>query len=165
MEERERLIGRLDQSRRAMQAMLLEIDTGQEIYPQWTIKQVLAHIAGWDDVVTGALEAHANGKVPATLPVKGVDAYNQMLAQACETLAYEQVVNQWRLARRRLKAMLSELAEDRFHEAIDYPWGWRGNIARAVAILADHELEHAAEIRELLSTGESLLPDVEEDVP
>jgi hypothetical protein len=150
MEEMERLIGRLDHARRTMQALLAEVNIDREIYPQWTIKEILAHIAGWDDVVTAALEAHASGQVPTALPVKGIDAYNRVLVQACEALTYDQVVKNWKLARSRLKASLSEIPAGKVEETMTYPWGSKGSVARAIAILADHEQEHAAEIRELV---------------
>ncbi len=152
MEESERLIERLDQGRRAMRALVTELDTSREIYPQWTIKEILAHIAGWDEVVTAALRAHAGGNEPDALAVKGVDAYNALLAQACEPLTVEQVVKDWKQARSQLKAALSELPPEKFREPLNYPWGWRGSVAQVVAILADHEKEHAEDILGPLST-------------
>lgn len=146
MEEGERLLERLDQARRAMQAALIDIDTEREIYPQWTIKQILAHIGGWDQVATDALRAHAAGESPRKLAASGIDALNAQMVAGCEALSYEQIIGNWRLARRQLKAAISELPPEKLGEALLFPWGGKGNTARIVAILADHEKEHAADI-------------------
>jgi hypothetical protein len=151
MEERERLLERLDQARRAMQAVLTDVDTQREIYPQWTIKEILAHIGGWDEVATDALRAHAAGDTSPRLAVSGIDAQNAQMVACCEELTYEQVVGNWKLARRQLKAVLSEMPTERLGEAFPFPWGGKGNTARVVAILADHEKEHATEVLAILT--------------
>jgi hypothetical protein len=153
MEESERLIERLDQGRRALLGMMVGLDPTTEICPGWTIKEMLAHIAGWDDVATGALRAHAAGDVPVALDPPGLDDYNDVLVQRCDPLSYDEVVQYWRQARREFKQALSDMPVERLHEPMHYPWGERGNAARIVAILADHEKEHAAEIRELAQRG------------
>jgi hypothetical protein len=149
MEESERLIERLDQGRRTLQAMMIGLDPRTEICPGWTIKEILAHIAGWDEVATSALRAHAAGTVPAALDPPGIDAYNDLLVHKYEALSHEEMVQVWRQARRELKNALTDMPVESLHEPMLYPWGERGNAARIVAILAEHEKEHAAEIRDL----------------
>ena len=61
MDEKAKLIQQLDEARAKMRAVLEGIDTRVEIYPTWTIKEVLAHIAGWDDVSASSLRLHAGG--------------------------------------------------------------------------------------------------------
>lgn len=150
MDEGERLLERLDQARRAMQAALIDADRKREIYPLWTIKQILAHIAGWDEIAADALRAHAAGDTPRRLAASGIEAQNALMVAGCEELTYEQVVDNWRLARRRFKAAISEMPPEKLGEAFPFPWGGKGNTARIVAILADHEKEHAADILPVL---------------
>lgn len=160
MEQNERLIERLDQGRRALQGMMIGLDRNTEIYPGWTIKEILAHIAGWDDVATAALRAHAATAVPEALDPPGIDDYNDVVVRRCEAFSYEEIVQYWRQARRELKDTLIDLPAERLNEPLLYPWGERGNAARIVAILAEHEKEHADEIRELARGN---VKDVEED--
>jgi uncharacterized protein (TIGR03083 family) len=160
MEQSERLIERLDQGRRALQGMMIGLDRNMEICPGWTIKEVLAHIAGWDEVATGALRAHAAGDVPKALDPPGIDDYNDVVVRRCEALSCDEVIQYWRRARRELKDTLIELPSERLNEPLLYPWGERGNAARIVAILAEHEKEHADEIREL---GRRDTGDIEEE--
>lgn len=159
MEQNERLIERLDQGRRALQGMMVGLDRSVEICPGWTIKEILAHIAGWDEVATAALRAHADGAVPPPLDPPGIDDCNEIMVRKCEALSYDEVVQYWRQARRELKNTLMDMPADKLNEQLLYPWGERGNAARIVAILAGHEKEHADEIREL---GQGNVADMEE---
>jgi uncharacterized protein (TIGR03083 family) len=149
MDQNERLIERLDKGRRALQAMMVGLNRDREICPGWTIKEVVAHIAGWDDVVTAALRAHIAGAVPTPLDPPGIDDYNDVILSRCEALSYDEVTQYWRTARRELKDTLLDMPSEKLPEQLLYPWGERGNAARIVAILAEHEKEHADEIREL----------------
>lgn len=149
MEQNERLIERLDQGRRALQGMMIDLDRSLEICPGWTIKEVLAHVAGWDEIATGALRAHAAGAVPAPLDPPGIDDCNEAMVRRCEALSFDEVVQYWRKARRELKETLIDMPPEKLNQQLLYPWGERGNAARIVAILTEHEKEHADEIREL----------------
>jgi hypothetical protein len=148
MEKRMRLIQQLDKARQEMRTVLVDIDTQMEIYPSWTIKHVLAHITGWDDVTIAALRAHAVGEEPATPAVRGIDFYNAQTVAEREALSYDHIVKEWELAREQLKAVLEEMPAEKFEETLVFPWGPRGTIAQIVAIFADHEEEHAEEIRQ-----------------
>jgi hypothetical protein len=152
MEEKTRLIQQLDEAREKMRAVLADIDTQMEIYPTWTIKHVLAHITGWDEATTSSLRAHAGGEEPAVPAVRGIDFYNAQSVATREALSYEQIVKEWELARRELKAAINKMPDEIFNEPLLLPWGQTGTIAQVVAIFANHEEEHAREIQELEST-------------
>ena len=150
VEERVRLIQQLDQAREKMRAALKDFDTQIEIYPGWTIKHVLAHIAGWDDAVIASLQAHAGGKEPDTLDVRGIDVYNAQSVAKREALSYDQVVNEWEMAREQVKDILNEMPAEKFEEEFVFPWGPKGTIARFIAVFVEHEEEHAEEIQGLV---------------
>jgi len=154
MDETLRLIRQLDTARQQMRVALIGFARQTEVYPRWTVKQLLAHVAGWDDAATSSLRAHAGGAEPATPAASGIDEYNVHSVETRDALNYEQVVAEWELARDQLKLALFEMPAERFAERLLYPWGRSGTIARLVAILADHEEEHAEEIRQL-GAGES----------
>lgn len=151
MDERTRLIQQLDQAHAEMRAVLADIDPRVQVYPGWTIQQVLAHLAGWDEAVTVSLHAHAVGNEPATPAVRGIDFYNAQSVATREALRYDQVVAEWELAHDQLKAALNELPLAKFQEPLLFPWGASGSVARLVAIFEEHEREHAEEIRRLMA--------------
>ncbi len=151
MEERESLIAQLDRAREKMRAVVADIDTRLEIYPGWTIKHVLAHIAGWDDAAMASLRAHARGAEPVTPATHGIDAYNADSVATREALSYDRIVREWELAREQLKTLIHEMPSEKFAAPLVFPWGGRGTVAQLVAIFAHHEEEHAAEIRDRLT--------------
>jgi len=136
-----------------MQRALSRADTQTEICPGWTVKEILAHIAGWDAVGTSTVRAHLVGKQPPPLEVRGIDAYNAYVVAGCEALTYEEVVEDWRRARRQFVNALSEAPPEKLRDRVQFPWGETGSIARLVSILDEHEREHAEEIMEIVSAG------------
>jgi hypothetical protein len=151
MDEGERLIEQLGKARSAMQRALSCVETEREICPGWTIKEILAHIAGWDEVGTSTVRAHIAGETLPPLEVRGIDAYNAYLIARTETLTHEEMVQAWRLARRQFTDALAEAPPEKLKDRAHFPWGETGNIARLVSILVEHEREHATEIMEIAS--------------
>jgi len=149
MDEKTRLIQQLDAARAKMQAVLVDLDTSMEIYPGWTIKHVLAHIAGWDDVTIAALRAHLADVQPDTPAVRGIDFYNAQSVAEREALSYAQIAREWELAREELKDLINGMSPEKLEKPLLFPWGRSGTVAQIVAIFASHEEEHAAEIEEI----------------
>jgi len=56
---RELLVEQLEDARRHLTALMNQAPTDKQIYPNWTIKQYIDHISGWDDAMVEALDAHA----------------------------------------------------------------------------------------------------------
>lgn len=147
MDERGQLIETLDDARTEMRAALEVVDRSQEVSGRWTIKEVLAHITGWDSVTLASLRALAAGDTPRRSISGGIDAYNAQIAAECEGLGFEQVLERWELAREQLKAAVGDVPGDRLTERFVFPWGAHGTIADMLMVLAAHEEEHAEETR------------------
>ena len=49
MSKRNEIRQALEQSRSVMMDLLDKVDKNRTIYPTWTIREIIAHIAGWDD--------------------------------------------------------------------------------------------------------------------
>ena len=64
MDERTHLLTDLDEARQRMRTAIEGLDLHVEIYPGWTLKEVLAHITGWDDAAIASLHAHLADDVP-----------------------------------------------------------------------------------------------------
>ena len=153
MDEVERLIEQLSKDRTAMQRALSRVDTQMEICPGWTVKEILAHIAGWDEVTTSTVRAHTAGTTPEPLEIRGIDAYNEVLVAKCAALSYDEMIRHWKKTRRELVDALADTPPERLRERAQFPWGETGNIHRLVSILSEHEREHAQEIMEQASAG------------
>ena len=149
MEDRNALLQRLDEAHGKMQAVLAGLNQQMTIYPGWTIKHVLAHLIGWDEVATASLRAYTVGKEPGTPAIRSIDYYNAQSVATREALSYEQNAREWELAHTGLKAALRAVPAEKLDVPLLYPWGPKGTVAQLVAIFADHEEEHAREIQAL----------------
>jgi hypothetical protein len=147
MDEKALLIQKLDDARAAMQALIDEIDHEMELYPGWTIKHVLAHIAGWDDMMVELLEAHTKGEEHTTMMFRSIDEYNANSVETRQGLNYRQVHAEWQQVRDKVKALIQALPAEKLAGQLLFPWGQRGTVADAVAIFAPHEIEHVQELR------------------
>ena len=78
--QREQLILLIDEARAEMETALADFDQNHQIYPAWTVKELVAHLVGWYDAVIASLKAHAEGDVPATPANRGIDHYNAQTA-------------------------------------------------------------------------------------
>jgi len=149
MSEKERLVGWLDEVRMEMRVALERFKTGQEIYPGWDIKATIAHITGWEEVTIRSLRALKAGGPPYILPPQSIDAHNDEMVRARASMSLEEVLREWEGIRAGLKAAMSELSEGDFEKWIIFPWGPQGTIKDMLAIIAEHEGEHAREMREM----------------
>ena len=147
MSERERLIQQLDEARDKMRAILADTDPGMRLSPTWTIKEVVAHITGWDDATIEMLRAHATGEPIDAPRWMSIDHYNAQTVETRQSLSYQQVVSEWERTRDQLAAVLDEMPEERYAEPLVYLWGQTGTVAQLVAIMVHHEAGHAEKIR------------------
>jgi hypothetical protein len=151
MSEVKRLLEWFDRARAEMRSALEGIDTEWEIYPQWRIKENIAHITGWEQVTLKSLQAYAQEGDPYLLPVQGIDEHNADMIAARQSMTYDEVLHEWEEIREALKSGIAELSDDDLEVQITHPWGPRGTIKDMLAIIADHEKEHAEEFNELKS--------------
>jgi hypothetical protein len=149
MQDKAQLMRVFDWAHEKMRAVLPGIDCCMEIYPNWTIKEMLAHLVGWDDATAMTLRAFGAGQPTSRLAVRGIDAYNAQIVAERADLQYEQIVREWELVREQLKAILNDLPAERLGDMIVSPWGPVMTVARLVAIIAYHEVEHAVVVQEL----------------
>jgi hypothetical protein len=147
VEERERLIDQLDQAHAEMRAALAGAGPETAANHAWGVKELLAHLAGWDAVTRDALLGHAVGAPSATPARDGIDAYNARSVAARRGLSYEQTLEDWGRTREELRQALTALPVAKLAERLVFPWGPKGTVARLVAIIAGHEQEHAHELR------------------
>ncbi|MFN2225564.1 MAG: DinB family protein [Anaerolineae bacterium] len=145
---RERLLSDLDDARQDLCTAIEGLDPEQEIYEGWTLKHLLAHLAGWDDAVLAALRAHLGAEEAGTPAAEGINAYNAQSVSTRQYLSYEQVRRECDLARDQVKEALRELPPAKLEAPLLFPWGPTGTVAQLIAVFVHHEHEHAAEIRQ-----------------
>ncbi|MCI0709310.1 MAG: DinB family protein [Chloroflexi bacterium] len=140
------LIEALVQSHNALLHLLDSIDPAMQFYPKWTIKEVLAHLAGWDEATTAALSSFIQGGKPDVAALKGRDAFNAESIAARAGLSLDEIFHDWEAQREQVVDTLTALPEKQLADVIAYPWGGSGSIANLLTELANHESTHAREI-------------------
>ena len=150
MTQREELTAILERSRAKMVAHLEEIDKNRKIYPLWTIREMLAHLSGWDDAVIAFIQSLMAGKIPATPAARGLDAYNAETVATREGLDYDHIYREYIQTRKVLLQLLQEVPDDKVNEQYILPWGARGTLVDIINIFGPHEEEHAEDVEKLI---------------
>jgi hypothetical protein len=148
--DKQQLISELDKARKRLNDVLSRVDDKKEIYPTWKLKEVLDHVAGWDDAVIASIQSHARGEVPVVTAPRGIDYYNAETVTTRESLPLTTTRMEFEATRLLLKELILNLPEDKYQECFIAPWGDPITVAQLVGIFVHHEIEHAREIEQIL---------------
>ena len=151
LSEKQKILNDLDSARARLQVALNQLDARAEIYSPWHVKELLDHIAGWDDSVIAALRSHAEGDVPAITAPRGIDAYNEQTVSTRETLPLERTQQEFRVTREILKQVILDLPDAKFVQPLVLPWGSTGTVSQIVEVFVEHEHEHAHDLEKLIA--------------
>ncbi len=149
MQEKKRLIKLLDESLDQMRAALEGIDTEKEALPGWTVKDVVAHVADWNEVTTTSLHAYRENSEHLIPDFSSLDEYNAKAVEMRKGLSCQQVLAEWEMAHNSLKTAVEDMPPEKFEGEMTYPWGQHGPISKIVEIMAHHEREHAEDFRKV----------------
>ena len=156
MSRLQEIIDKTKASQAIMLGIVERIDPEQKVYPEWKIKQVLAHLAGWDEATTASLQSFIKGGTPELVAHQGVDVYNANSVSTREELPFEHILREYKLEREKLHKALSQLNDEQLDNTIIYPWGSEGSIYQLIRSMAYHESNHAKEIEEVLDGKRNL---------
>lgn len=155
--QRSFLIERLAYARKALEQALIEAPTDKYIYKGWTTKQLMDHIAGWDDVIIEALQAHARSEPVKPTVDRGINYYNLQTTTSRESLNFEQSRKEFQTTRLALAQALDDLPDEKFNEALTFPWGEPGTVAYLIEIFVEHEETHAGHVRKWLMNPDEVV--------
>ena len=153
MATKEELITWLDEAHRQIEDLVAQVEIQFPIYsdPIWTIREILAHFAGWDDAIIGTLKAHQAGEVPPVPAPRGPDVYNAATITERESLSYDHIYREWQASHETLKIVINSLSPEKLDEPVTYPWGQIGSLEDLIRMLStQHKMEHAKDIAALL---------------
>lgn len=118
---------------------------------EWSLAQLLSHLAGWEaELVTGLAEIQ-RGKRPARLlaALADRDAYNQQWLAASSGRPLDDIFDDWQGARIQLEVRLEDLTERDLNDPRRYIWRQGQTLWSLVAELSyEHELAHEPAVRE-----------------
>ncbi len=109
----------------------------------WSVKDILAHVAMWDEMELPDMRRAARGRARVLDALDDayqlVDRWNDIQFALRKTLPLEQVLGELDEARHEIVQLLASVAEEHLTG---------GFIPAACAIQAKHDRDHAAQIRE-----------------
>ena len=145
-DDREELLKDLEQARDELRASYEGLSDEQMVQPEavgeWSVKDVLSHVASWEEVALPDLARIARGDVPALATIDlysfDFDPFNAMIMSLRQALPLEQVLRELDIVRAEFTAAVGRLPESALVE---------GQFARMlVQITAEHDREHTQHI-------------------
>ena len=142
--DRDQLVEDLEQARDELRASYQGLSDEQMTRAgavgEWSVKDVLSHIASWEEVALPDLQRVARGDTPtlASFDLSKADDWNAMVMSLRRNLPLDQVLRELDIARVDLIVAVSQLPDSALAE---------GQFARGtVTICAVHDREHAEDI-------------------
>ncbi len=150
MKKQDEILQAYEQSRAIMMAQLDEIDRNRKVYPLWTIREIIAHLSGWDDSAIGFLNALLKGELPPTPAMRGTTVYNDETVSTREGLNYDQILREYMSTRSNLLSLIRKTPDEILTKKSILPWGEEGSFVDLANIFTPHEIEHAEDVKKLI---------------
>ena len=112
-------------------------DIERPMIDEWSLKDIIGHVASWEAEVVSALRDVQEGRRPAILDFEDdrTDAWNQDHAERKRSLTFWSVLEQLKAGRERLLAVVSEFDDDAIGEEGRVP-------NQLLQVVANHDREH-----------------------
>ena len=140
----------LDDEYRNLRKLIDGLDAAQlerVWFDAWSVKDIVAHIAGWQREMTVALERMARGErpTPEGVDYADADAWNAKFSSAARAVGPSTVIANWQQTHMTYVNAAQALPDDRFGETDGKPKTANRLIETSGF---GHYREHAAQIRE-----------------
>ena len=155
--QRDFLIERLNSARRPLDTLIEAAPANKAIYPNWTIKEYLDHLSGWDDAVVVTLKAHAASKPVPQTATRGINFYNAQTVTTKQSINLEHSKREYQTSREAALQALRDLPDDKFNEPLDFPWGESGTVAYFIEIFVEHDEHHTQHLKDWLKEPDQVI--------
>ena len=146
------VLAKLAESRRdlhqATQGLREEEMTQVQVEGVWTIKDVLGHIAAWEEICLEPLQRYADGDPFEVEAIKDYLILNEELAARKQDTPLDVILDELDAIRQKLVATASKLSAEQWEQRVLFPWGDEGAVAEMLDELYQHELEHVHAIQQ-----------------
>lgn len=155
--ERKKLVQLMDDTHAKFEVLLPQIDPHNEIYPGWTIRELLAHVTGWDDACIEILRAHTEERLMSLADINSLDEYNAMSISSRSGLDNDQILKEWRSTRQVLRTILEEYPDEKFRTPVAVPWGRKSSVTHMMEMFCEHEKSHTRDVIKWLQRSKKSL--------
>lgn len=141
----------------SIRGLSTETMTELEVMPDWSVKDLLAHVAYYDGFHTNRIHMVANGRIAEIKEIGDKAAlakYNAQLLKQFKDVPMEQAIAMLLKERSGFKATFKTIPDDVVQQEVELPWGWQTSIYQWATWRYLHDEEHCLEIekwRETLS--------------
>lgn len=146
------LLAALDAARQSLLAAAAMVPpaarTTEAVHGQWTLKDLLGHVADWELWVLDAVRQMVEGQAPEVPGFESIQAWNEAHAAARQEQPWQQVWRDFRAGRYALRQLLDGMDQAALEQPYPAPWAEREVPAYAwlTVILLDHDLEHGHDL-------------------
>lgn len=109
---------------------IAEDQRGHIVYDDWTIKELLAHIAAWDRELVRGLDQLLAGQRPAFASYEEAE-FNARAVEASRPLPFAEVLAGAREAHETLVSRIEALTDEKWMRSAPHRWGGRAPITVA----------------------------------
>jgi len=155
--QRESLSAQLQEARQHLTMLVNQAPADKYIYPNWTIKQYIDHLSGWDDAMVEALEAHAKNEPVPQSAARGINAYNAQTVSTRETLDLAHSRGEFTASHARVIQTLQNLPGEKFDQPLTFPWGETGTVKDFIEIFVEHDEEHSKHLEAWLKNPNQII--------
>lgn len=146
---RQMLAGQLDDARERLINSYAGLSAEEMVEPgvagEWSVRDILAHIAGWDREVISVYNAMLRGERPAFLDIDmdGIEIFNQEQHAQAEGASLDEVLTELLAAREDMLAVLREVSNAALFAPAPGDEHSDLSIAACVGVSQNHDEEHA----------------------
>lgn len=123
------------------------LDSEHVIHPAsgWRVKDLMAHIAAWEEEIYRSFEAfHQGGEY--TIPNYELESFNQRVYRERRERPYVQSIADWTKAREQVKSIMMAMTDRQMGAVVTYPWGACGDVGYLFASTLWHACGHIHEM-------------------
>ena len=114
---------------------------------EWTLKDVLGHVADWEWLGVEGLRQMSAGHAPQVGHVEDIDAWNRAHSEARRDQPWEAVWTDLHAARQSLLEVIEKMSQAELGRSFPFPWGPEGTPYQWIRIYFAHDREHTQGLR------------------
>jgi len=149
---KEDTLARLAESRRALlqaiDGLSKEEMTQVQVEGVWTIKDVLGHIASWEETCLESLRHYADGGPYDVQVIEDYLAWNDVEAARKRNIPLDAILDELATVRQEMVEAASRLSARQWEQRVPFSWGGEGTMAEVLDVFYRHELEHVRNIQQ-----------------
>jgi len=148
---KEETLARLAESRQALHQAIEGLNeeemTQVQVEGVWTIKDVLGHIASWEETCLEPLQRYADGGPFEVEVIEDYLKWNDEQAVHKRDMPLDVILEELATIRQRMVDAASRLSASQWEQRVPFSWGGEGTIAEVLDVFYQHELEHVRSIQ------------------